>query len=110
MPRGTSKSKSSGMATVPLKRKDKRTRAYFPKTRTGCWTCRKRRVKCDEKKPDCSRCEASGFKCDGYSVESFSQAHKRAIVVEKSQPKRKSSATHRAILPSKGLILPTSNS
>ncbi|KAM0192438.1 hypothetical protein ACHAPC_001774 [Botrytis cinerea] len=125
MPRGTSKSKSSGMATVPLKRKDKRTRAYFPKnwlldlqvrvlnfrnlisTIKVTWIAkinhnlRKRRVKCDEKKPDCSRCEASGFKCDGYSVESFSQAHKRAIVVEKSQPKRKSSATHRAILPSK---------
>ncbi|TGO64439.1 hypothetical protein BCON_0007g00890 [Botryotinia convoluta] len=99
MPRGTNK--SSGMATVPLKRKDKRTRAYFPKTRTGCWTCRKRRVKCDEEKPHCARCEASGFKCDGYSVDAFSQARKRASVVQKSQPKRKSSVTHRAILPSK---------
>ncbi|TGO43141.1 hypothetical protein BHYA_0003g00950 [Botrytis hyacinthi] len=99
MPRGTSK--SSGMTSVPLKRKDKRTRAYFPKTRTGCWTCRKRRVKCDEDKPHCARCEASGFKCDGYSVDAFSKAHKRAIVVQKPQPKRKSSETHRAILPSK---------
>ncbi|THV46208.1 hypothetical protein BGAL_0406g00080 [Botrytis galanthina] len=99
MPRGTSK--SSGLTSVPLKRKDKRTRAYFPKTRTGCWTCRKRRVKCDEEKPNCARCKASGFKCDGYSVDAFSQARKRAIVVQKSQPKKKSSATHRAILPSK---------
>ncbi|KAF7948090.1 uncharacterized protein EAE97_003501 [Botrytis byssoidea] len=99
MPRGASK--SSGMTSIPLKRKDKRTRAYFPKTRTGCWTCRKRRVKCDEEKPHCARCKASGFKCDGYSVDAFSQAHKRASVVQKPQPKRKSSVTNRAILPSK---------
>ncbi|KAF7945288.1 hypothetical protein EAE96_010066 [Botrytis aclada] len=107
MPRGTSK--SSGTTAVPLKRKDKRTRAYFPKTRTGCWTCRKRRVKCDEEKPHCARCEASGFKCDGYSVDAFSQAHKRASVVHKSQPKRKSSVTHRALLPSKAPKSPRIN-
>ncbi|KAI8962827.1 hypothetical protein F5Y11DRAFT_347182 [Daldinia sp. FL1419] len=32
----------------------------------GCNTCRKRRVKCDEAKPECYRCIKAGFECLGY--------------------------------------------
>ncbi|KAI6087395.1 hypothetical protein F4821DRAFT_107466 [Hypoxylon rubiginosum] len=32
----------------------------------GCNTCRKRRVKCDEAKPQCYRCLKAGFECLGY--------------------------------------------
>ncbi|KAF2462353.1 hypothetical protein BDY21DRAFT_418252 [Lineolata rhizophorae] len=35
----------------------------------GCHTCRKRRVKCDETKPTCKRCEKSGYWCAGYERE-----------------------------------------
>lgn len=35
---------------------------------TGCWTCRDRRVKCDELRPSCRRCEAAGFQCQGYNI------------------------------------------
>ncbi|KAF2474349.1 uncharacterized protein BDR25DRAFT_215713, partial [Lindgomyces ingoldianus] len=38
-----------------------------PKTRTGCITCKIRRIKCDEKKPSCQRCVSTGRKCDGYN-------------------------------------------
>ncbi|KAE8318121.1 fungal-specific transcription factor domain-containing protein [Aspergillus transmontanensis] len=38
------------------------------KTFTGCWTCRSRRVKCDEQRPNCQRCHRSGRTCQGYSV------------------------------------------
>ncbi|ATZ54138.1 hypothetical protein BCIN_10g01580 [Botrytis cinerea B05.10] len=31
-------------------------KAPVPRTRTGCLTCRARKVKCDEGKPDCGRC------------------------------------------------------
>lgn len=34
--------------------------------KTGCLTCRQRRVKCDERKPTCERCEASNIHCAGY--------------------------------------------
>lgn len=34
--------------------------------RTGCITCRKRHIKCDERKPGCSNCERSKKKCLGY--------------------------------------------
>ncbi|KAL3490558.1 hypothetical protein BJX62DRAFT_238015 [Aspergillus germanicus] len=36
------------------------------RTRTGCLTCRARRVKCDEQKPTCERCQAANLECAGY--------------------------------------------
>ncbi|KAL3471118.1 hypothetical protein BJX99DRAFT_266997 [Aspergillus californicus] len=44
----------------------RRPRASKPKVRTGCITCKIRRVKCDEAKPACHRCLSTGRKCDGY--------------------------------------------
>ncbi|KAL4789550.1 hypothetical protein BDV19DRAFT_23783 [Aspergillus venezuelensis] len=41
-------------------------RARHVKVRTGCITCKIRRVKCDEAKPDCRRCTSTGRKCDGF--------------------------------------------
>lgn len=38
------------------------------RTRTGCLTCRKRRIKCDERKPHCFNCERSKKLCLGYEV------------------------------------------
>jgi hypothetical protein len=43
-----------------------RKKRYAPKVRTGCITCRKRRVKCDENKPACWKCTNLGYHCDGY--------------------------------------------
>ncbi|KAF4841381.1 Aspercryptin biosynthesis cluster-specific transcription regulator atnN [Colletotrichum siamense] len=36
------------------------------KVKTGCITCKIRRVKCDEARPACNRCVSTGRKCDGY--------------------------------------------
>lgn len=36
------------------------------RTRTGCLTCRARRVKCDEQSPECRRCVAANIDCAGY--------------------------------------------
>ncbi|KAF2116217.1 hypothetical protein BDV96DRAFT_45607 [Lophiotrema nucula] len=62
-----------------------RQRAWTPKSRTGCITCRYstffskpeysmievagriRKIKCDETKPACTKCTTTGRKCDGYS-------------------------------------------
>ncbi|CDK24049.1 unnamed protein product [Kuraishia capsulata CBS 1993] len=35
---------------------------------TGCWTCRRRGVKCDEERPSCKNCKAYGVECEGYMV------------------------------------------
>ena len=42
----------------------KRTRESTSKVRTGCSTCKTRRVKCDEVKPICQRCAVGGRKCE----------------------------------------------
>lgn len=41
-------------------------RVRHPKVRTGCRTCKRRRLKCDEQKPRCDRCLKSGWECEGY--------------------------------------------
>ena len=56
------------MPSDPVSRPTKRLRRWKPKVRTGCKTCKIRRVKCDERKPNCLRCESTGRSCDGYEV------------------------------------------
>jgi hypothetical protein len=36
------------------------------RSKQGCWTCRLRRKKCDEKHPFCSTCESLTITCYGY--------------------------------------------
>ncbi|KAI1867339.1 uncharacterized protein JN550_007070 [Neoarthrinium moseri] len=38
------------------------------KVRTGCLTCKLRKVKCDETKPECLRCKRTGRVCNGYQA------------------------------------------
>ncbi|KAF6823496.1 C6 zinc finger protein [Colletotrichum plurivorum] len=44
------------------------------KTRTGCITCKIRKIKCDEAKPACNRCTVTGRHCDGYLPADATQA------------------------------------
>ncbi|KAI9779241.1 MAG: hypothetical protein M1839_007493 [Geoglossum umbratile] len=37
------------------------------RTKTGCLTCRKRRIKCGEERPRCSNCVKSKRNCEGYN-------------------------------------------
>ena len=53
----------------------KRTRASKPKVRSGCTTCKIRRVKCDETKPVCQKCTTTGRKCDGYGRQASKNHH-----------------------------------
>jgi len=51
---------------------------------TGCRTCRRRRVKCDEQQPLCVRCEKGGFDCEGFGrdlsfVNENSRAQRRSL-------------------------------
>ncbi|KAK9495881.1 fungal-specific transcription factor domain-containing protein [Lipomyces doorenjongii] len=48
------------------KKKDTKEEVVRRRTRTGCLTCRKRRIKCDEGKPKCSNCTKSRRVCEGY--------------------------------------------
>ncbi|KAG9863726.1 hypothetical protein KCU63_g5226, partial [Aureobasidium melanogenum] len=42
-------------------------RSARKRTKTGCLTCRKRRIKCDEGKPVCKNCMKSKRQCEGYN-------------------------------------------
>lgn len=43
-------------------------RKYHQKSRNGCSTCKKRRVKCDEAKPECDKCKHMDLVC-GYLLD-----------------------------------------
>ncbi|KAJ3478946.1 hypothetical protein NLG97_g8447 [Lecanicillium saksenae] len=47
-------------------------RRWAPKVRTGCVTCRSRRIKCDETQPVCNKCEKSKRNCK-YELRFLSQ-------------------------------------
>lgn len=77
-----------------LDHRPRATRASVPKVRSGCITCKRRHVKCDEAKPACQRCvKWQGF-CDGYKpTESKSpKGDKRRRLSSSSQSERSDSA------------------
>ena len=46
---------------------DLKARLSRKRTKTGCLTCRKRRIKCGEERPICKNCVKSKRHCDGYN-------------------------------------------
>ena len=62
-------------------RSRKRFKVHHHKVRSGCVTCKARRIRCDETKPVCIRCTRSKKTCGGYNLphawlfESQSEAH-----------------------------------
>ncbi|VUC24920.1 unnamed protein product [Clonostachys rosea] len=62
---GASPSSSNASSNTPERAKPSG-RKGSRKVRTGCLTCKIRKVKCDETKPNCLRCTKTGRKCDGY--------------------------------------------
>lgn len=51
---------ASSTQTAPFPR---RYRPRFSRTKTGCWNCRRRRKRCDEKRPTCTACLRNQFCC-----------------------------------------------
>jgi hypothetical protein len=59
-----------------LQHRPRATRASVPKVRSGCITCKRRHVKCDEAKPACQRCLKWQGTCEGYHLESPSKRNR----------------------------------
>ncbi|KAK6459128.1 sterol uptake control protein 2 [Scheffersomyces xylosifermentans] len=78
-------------------------RKYHQKSRNGCSTCKKRRVKCDETRPSCNKCKHMNLMC-GYLVDdpndSNGEHDKNDYAVKEEKPisppskKRKTSNSH----------------
>jgi hypothetical protein len=52
----------------PPQAKSPPSKSGVTRTRTGCWTCRARRKKCDETRPSCLACRSLNLQCEGYGV------------------------------------------
>ena len=55
----------------------------------GCFSCRKMKVKCDERRPGCHRCEKAGRPCPGYREEIDNFRSMNDTVVGRAQEREK---------------------
>ena len=63
-------------------------RKYHQKSRNGCTTCKKRRVKCDEQKPVCGNCTKLKLDC-GYLHVTSEDTENKTSELEGPQPKKR---------------------
>ena len=72
------------------------------RTKQGCWTCRLRKKKCDERRPHCSTCEALSITCYGFGPKPdwMNNGEKKSAVanslkeIVKHTSRRKATAQH----------------
>lgn len=57
------------MDNAKITKKSTGKRKFHKKSRKGCLTCKRRRVKCDEGRPVCGNCERMGIECVYASLE-----------------------------------------
>lgn len=56
-------SQTSACSTTPLAKRRPIPRKGHTKSRAGCLVCKRRKVKCDEVKPECGPCQRLGLNC-----------------------------------------------
>ncbi|EWG51673.1 hypothetical protein FVEG_10578 [Fusarium verticillioides 7600] len=83
--------------------KPKRTRTNVKQSKFGCFTCKSRRVKCDEGKPACQRCLISKRECLGYPRGAYpdsdsAESTTLSIVSASSSPSDSSSPSPTAVI------------
>ena len=69
-----SRGKSHSAATSSQKRgteadRSRGQKSTITRVRTGCFTCRKRKKKCDERRPVCANCQKTGVVCEGFPAQ-----------------------------------------
>ncbi|ATY65537.1 C6 finger domain [Cordyceps militaris] len=67
-----------------------RHKKWAPRSRSGCFTCRTGRVKCDEAKPVCGRCVRLGKHCSGYGVVMPTRTTSNVLIAPKTVEARPS--------------------
>ncbi|KAB8301225.1 hypothetical protein EYC80_003112 [Monilinia laxa] len=88
----------SGNLTKSVAKKEapKRSRAFSTRAKTGCKTCKVRHVKCDEGRPGCRKCAATGRQCDGYTHYTPSPNPKPSVISSAIIPKSSSSIRYQS--------------
>ncbi|TGO62856.1 hypothetical protein BOTNAR_0108g00170 [Botryotinia narcissicola] len=80
-------------------------RASRPKVKTGCNNCKNRRVKCDETRPECTKCVRSGRRCDGYPAYNPRNRHANTTLPIAPRPSNAGLESHS--IPSHNTIITT---
>ncbi|KAK3899368.1 hypothetical protein C8A05DRAFT_18187 [Staphylotrichum tortipilum] len=75
------------------------------RAKTGCRSCKLRRVKCDEARPACRRCVSTGRVCDGYGIwggggNTYGSADREAAKLQQASDRVRQSLTVRTACPS----------
>ncbi|KAF5236731.1 hypothetical protein FANTH_11138 [Fusarium anthophilum] len=83
--------------------KQKRTRTNVKQSKFGCFTCKARRIKCDEGKPVCQRCLISRRECQGYPRGAYPDSYNTdstslSLVSASSSPSDSSSPSPAAVI------------
>ncbi|ODV83545.1 hypothetical protein CANARDRAFT_238179 [[Candida] arabinofermentans NRRL YB-2248] len=65
-------------------------RKYHKKSRKGCATCKKRKVKCDEARPMCNNCDRMGIECAQHH-EQRSEPNMLPNIIDDAPPSARSS-------------------
>lgn len=61
-------SESPIFSMSPPSNKNKDTSHSRHRSHKGCWTCKRKRIQCDETRPGCRRCAERGLTCEGYEI------------------------------------------
>lgn len=75
-------------------------RKFHQKSRNGCLTCKKRRVKCDETRPVCTKCHHMNLEC-GYATPGGDEEQNERLQMPSDKKRKVSSGS--------GASVPTSN-
>ncbi|PWY76101.1 hypothetical protein BO94DRAFT_627174 [Aspergillus sclerotioniger CBS 115572] len=60
-----------------------RKKRWAARVRTGCVTCKIRRIKCDEARPSCRNCHSTGRFCEGYDDNSIANEKYHSLIPSK---------------------------
>ncbi|TVY34695.1 Transcriptional regulatory protein [Lachnellula subtilissima] len=55
------------------------------RSHTGCKTCRRRKKKCDEQRPECGNCEKANVVCEGYDQKLLFETREQARKAKKAR-------------------------
>ncbi|KAI7222614.1 hypothetical protein KC333_g1060 [Hortaea werneckii] len=67
----------------------------MPLRSTGCYTCRKRKIRCDETRPHCKKCATHGVSCPGYRDPDDDFRDQTFITAQKAEIKYRTKATEK---------------
>ncbi|KPM34494.1 hypothetical protein AK830_g12080 [Neonectria ditissima] len=94
-----------GTHRFALETRTRHTRRSSTRARTGCSTCKKRHVKCDETKPSCLNCMKWRGYCDGYTESSSADGPSRSETPATATSKNKPNSSAKLIHTKKAPLL-----